>query len=144
MILSTLDLNPHCFIFGLFPQKVLYQLDIIHAYILIGPLIPNRYETLWDFRHTPNNTKPPLKPGFTLSITKFKYTPYMKHHLPSTHHSPHHFVQLPTTRLSLNLTMIPLAKKSSWTYFYRHWYDIVHLSLNPHVVFGKRDKGGLD
>ena len=33
MILSTLDISPHSFGFGLFPQKALYQLDVIHAYI---------------------------------------------------------------------------------------------------------------
>ena len=84
MILSTLDLSPNGFLFRLFPQKSSYQLIIIHAYILISLPIPNRYGTLWDFEHTPNNppieqssTKPPIKPGFSLSFTMFEYTPYV-------------------------------------------------------------------
>ena len=36
IILSILDLSPHGFVFGLFPQNVSYKLDIIHAYILIS------------------------------------------------------------------------------------------------------------
>ena len=36
MILSTLGLNPHGFVFGLFPQKASYQLDVIHVYIRIN------------------------------------------------------------------------------------------------------------
>ena len=41
MILSTLGLSSRGFVFGLFPQKALNQLDVIHAYILISVLIPN-------------------------------------------------------------------------------------------------------
>ena len=42
MILSTLSLNLHGFVFRLFPQMTSYKLDIILAYILISHLIPNR------------------------------------------------------------------------------------------------------
>ena len=56
MILFTLSLNLHGFIFGFSPQKVSYQLDVvIHAYIFISLPILNRCGTLWDFGHIPNS-----------------------------------------------------------------------------------------
>ena len=73
MILFILDLSPHGFVFELFSIKISYQLDVIHAYILITLFIPNRCGILWDFRHIPNNyllkqsfMKPHFKPGFPL------------------------------------------------------------------------------
>ena len=32
--------SPHDFVFGLFPKKILYQLDVVHAYKLIILSIP--------------------------------------------------------------------------------------------------------
>ena len=55
MILSTLGLIPHDFVFGLFSQKASYQLDVVHVYILISLPIHNRCGRLWDFRHTTHN-----------------------------------------------------------------------------------------
>ena len=45
MILSTLALSPHGFVFGFFPQNVSYQFDVIRAYILIILPILNRCGT---------------------------------------------------------------------------------------------------
>ena len=42
MVLSTLGLSPHGFVLGFFPQNASYQLDVIHFYMLISHLIPNR------------------------------------------------------------------------------------------------------
>ena len=36
MVLSILNISPHGFGFGFFPQNVLYKLDIIQSYILIS------------------------------------------------------------------------------------------------------------
>ena len=55
MILSTLSMNPHTFVFRLLPQKVSYQFDVIHTYKLITLPICNQCETLWVFGLTPNN-----------------------------------------------------------------------------------------
>ena len=41
MILSTLGLSPRGIVFGLFPQKISYHLDIIHAYILRAGVAKN-------------------------------------------------------------------------------------------------------
>ena len=55
MILFTLGLSPHGFVFEVFPQKASYQLDVLHAYELISLPITNRCGTLWDFGLKPNN-----------------------------------------------------------------------------------------
>ena len=43
MILSILSLNINGFVFGLFPEKISYDLDIIHTYIIIShPIFPTK------------------------------------------------------------------------------------------------------
>ena len=64
MILSTLNLNPHGFVFGLFPQKASYQLDVIHGYILISLLIP---KPMGDICET-LDVHPTILPGSSLTM----------------------------------------------------------------------------
>ena len=45
IILFTLGLHPKGFIFGFFPQKVLYQLIVSHAYVLLNLSILNQCGT---------------------------------------------------------------------------------------------------
>ena len=76
MILSTLGLSPQGFVFGFFPQNILYQFDAIHTYMLISLR---------------------AYPQIGISLTTFEHTPYVKHHLPKSLPSPHQFVRLPFT-----------------------------------------------
>ena len=125
MILSTLGLSSHGFVFVLLPKKASYQLDIIHAYILISlPILADvrHYRTLGEHPAIllSNKVPPslPLNQDFLHCIRA------------------HHFVWLPPIRF-LNLTLIQLVEKPHRP-FHIH-IDIIMstLSLNPHgFVFG--------
>ena len=111
MILSTLGLIPRDFDFGLLSQKASYQLDVVHVYILLSLLIHSQQSfPRREFHRAFYQTK------ISLYFIVFEHTSYVKHHLSGAHHSPHHFVWHPPTRLSLNPALIPIVRKPSWTF----------------------------
>ena len=72
--------------FELFPQNVSYQLDVIHAYILISLPIPNRCGTFVRLLGVyptilPSNKVQRASPKTSISFSSFEHTRYMKHHL---------------------------------------------------------------
>ena len=64
MILSILNLNVNSFVFRFFPEKTLYQLNVIYVYILISLPIPNRQISI----------EPSLKSEFPLLRLDTRFT----------------------------------------------------------------------